>query len=405
MKVLLAEDSMTLRRLLATQLKCWDYEVTEAEDGAQAWAEFQKGHFPLVLTDWIMPEVDGLELIRRIRQSVNHDYVYIVLLTSRSENVDLVEGMEAGADDFLGKPCNPKELQVRLRAGERIIQLEQTLIDQNDELKQAQAALVQSEKLAGVGQLAAGMAHEINNPISFVSNNLAVLQRDIQSLMELLDQYGKCLPIVEQTDTELARRIKAAEFSCDLPWLKENLTQLFQSSSDGLSRVRKIVGNLRDFAHLDEAEVDSMDVVAAMESTLEILASDFEAKQLTIQKRFDGRPHIHCQPAKIKQVFHGILLNAIQASSQRDVINVGVSHDEGSVCIEIADHGTGMDETTQQRLFEPFFTTRPVGSGQGLGLAVCYGVVKKHEGSIEFVSTPGKGTAFRVILPDTRKSF
>ena len=183
MKVLLEEDGLTMRRLLTAQLQSWNYDVTIAEDGAAAWREFQKCHFPLVLTDWMMPEVDGLELIRRIRASERSEYVYIVLLTARSEREDLVEAMEAGADDFLGKPCNPKELKVRLRAGERIIGLERTLVEQNRRLMEAQAALVQTEKLAGVGQLAAGMAHEINNPVAFVSNNLAVLQRDVQGLV------------------------------------------------------------------------------------------------------------------------------------------------------------------------------------------------------------------------------
>ena len=405
MKVLLAEDSLTMRRLLASQLQRWNYEITEVEDGAQAWEKFQESHFSLILTDWMMPEMDGLELIRRIRESGHAEYVYIVLLTSKSENEDLVEAMDAGADDFLAKPCNPKELRVRLRAGERIIELEHTLIRQNQQLMEAQTALVQSEKLAGVGQLAAGMAHEINNPVAFVSNNLAVLQRDVQALIKLLDQYATCLPVVEREDEQLADRVKSMESKCDLPWIKENLPQLFRSSLDGLTRVREIVGNLRDFAHLDQAASDEMDVVAALESTLEILTPDIEARGLSVRTDFDDKPCIHCRPASLKQVFHAILLNAVQASEPGGALEVAVSRNESSVCVNITDHGCGMDETTQRRLFEPFYTTRPVGSGQGLGLAVSYGVVKQHGGSIEFESTSGKGTTFRVMLPDTQKSF
>ena len=401
MKVLLAEDNPMIRKLLVSQLHGWKYEVTESVNGDQAWDEFQKQHFSLVLTDWMMPEVDGLELIRRIRKSSSAGYVYIVLLTARTENEDLVEAMEAGADDFLGKPCNPKELRVRLRAGERIIELEHTLLDQNRKLMETQAALVQSEKMAGVGQLAAGIAHEINNPVAFVANNIAVLQRDVQSLINLLDVYETSLPLVEGADQQLADRIKATASDCDLPWLKENLPEFFRSSQDGLKRVREIVGNLRAFAHLDEAGVDSMDVASALESTLEVLATDFATKQVTIRRKFDSRPHLHCQPAKIKQVFHAILWNAIQASKPNGVIEIRVSQDKSSVRVTIADDGCGMDETTQRRLFEPFYTTRPIGSGQGLGLAMSYGVVKQHGGSIDFDSIPGKGTTFRVILPIT----
>jgi len=385
--------------MLAAQLKSWNYDVTEAQNGAEAWDAFREGSFSLVLTDWMMPDVDGIELIRRIREAELSEYVYIVLLTSRTEKEDLVQAMDTGADDFLGKPCDPNELRVRLRAGERIINLEHALIDQNRELKETQAALVQSAKLAGVGQLAAGMAHEINNPIAFVSNNLAVVERDIQGVISLNERYEQCLTLIENADAELASQLRMAQDECDLPWLKENLPQLFRSSRDGLTRVRRIVGNLRDFAHLDEAQFDQMDVVAAMESTLEVLNTDLESKQIQLQTTFPDRPLVQCQPAKIKQVFHSILRNAIQASPDGGCIEVSVRDQTTVVSIEIIDHGDGMGEVTQQKLFEPFYTTRAVGDGQGLGLAISYGIVKQHDGSIEFSSEPEHGTSFRVILP------
>lgn len=403
MKVLLAEDSITMRQLLVTQLKGWNYDVTVTEDGAAAWQEFQKCHFPLVLTDWMMPDVDGLELIRRIRASERSEYVYIILLTARSQSENLVEAMEAGADDFLAKPCNPKELKVRLRAGERIIELERTLVEQNRQLKEAQAALVQTEKLAGVGQLAAGMAHEINNPIAFVSNNLSVLQRDVQAIVELVDLYNESLSVIEKTDKQRATQLRTVEADCDFAWLKENLPRLFRSSLDGLARVRAIVKNLRDFAHLNKAIVSETDVVAAVESVLAVLTSEITARELTIRRQFECQPCIYCQPAQINQALHGILLNAIQASEPKGLIEVAVSQDESSIQITITDHGHGMDKTTQQHVFEPFFTTQPVGSGQGLGLAMSYGIVQQHGGTIEFDSAPGKGTTFRVTLPKANR--
>lgn len=403
MKVLLAEDSVTMRILLAGQLKRWEYDVTEAENGAQAWDIFQSGEFWLVLTDWLMPEMDGIDLIKNIRNDLSTPYVYTILLTSRSGNENLVEAMDSGADDFITKPCDPSELRVRLRAGERIVRLEQTLIKKNEQLKETQAALVQTEKLAGVGQLAAGMAHEINNPIAYVSNNLAVLQRDVQALMELINTYGQCRSILEQSDSELVDSIRQAEAECDLEWLTENLPHLFESSRDGLSRVREIVSNLRDFAHLDEAEIDSMDVAFAMDSTLRILAPDFERKQLDIHRQFEENVSVVCQPAKIKQVFHGMICNAVQASDSGGRIEISVSGDEDNVTVAIGDNGCGMDETTRKRLFEPFYTTRPVGSGRGLGLAISYGIIEQHGGTIEFDTTPGEGTTFRIVLPRKRK--
>jgi two-component system NtrC family sensor kinase len=404
MKVLLAEDSLTMRKLLAGQLKRWDYDVTEVENGAQAWETFQTGEFWLVLTDWLMPEMDGVELIKKIRGDLSTPYVYTILLTSQTGNENLVEAMEAGADDFIAKPCDPNELRVRLRAGQRIVQLEQTLIQKNEQLKQTQAALVQTEKLAGVGQLAAGMAHEINNPIAYVSNNLAVLQRDVQGLMSLIEQYSQCDPILQSADPERAEAVKQAVADCDLPWLEENLPRLFESSREGLTRVREIVSNLRDFAHLDEADTDSMDIALALESTLKIMTTEFESKNLTVHTEFDSGLYFVCQPGKMKQVFHSILHNAVQASEPGGRIDIRLTADEHHIFIAVADKGHGMDRITQKKLFEPFYTTRPVGSGQGLGLAISYGVIEQHRGRIEFETAENAGTTFTIILPRSHVS-
>ncbi len=189
MRALVAEDEPLSRHLLQTYLKGWGHEVTAAADGAEAWRLFEGGAFALVLTDWVMPEVDGLELIRRIRAAPDGGYVYVILLTAKAQKADVVQGMEAGANDFVTKPFDREELRVRVAAGERILQLEHALAEQNRALREAQAALVQTEKLASLGQLAAGLAHEINNPISYVTNNLAVLRRDVPAALAVLDRY------------------------------------------------------------------------------------------------------------------------------------------------------------------------------------------------------------------------
>src|SRR5579871_4431665 len=189
MKVLIAEDEAVSRHLLQSYLRQWGHEVVAAADGAAAWRLFQEQELLLVLSDWEMPQMDGLELIRHIRQSVSGPFVYIILLTARSQKQDIIAGLEAGANDFVTKPFDRGELRVRVQAGERIIKLEQTLAAQNKALREAQTALVQTEKLASLGQLAAGMAHEINNPVAYVTNNLAVLRRDVPAALEVLDKY------------------------------------------------------------------------------------------------------------------------------------------------------------------------------------------------------------------------
>jgi len=207
MKLLIADDEAISRRLLQSYLERWGHEVVAAQNGAEAWQLFAAGDFPIVISDWVMPELDGVELIRRIRASQRPGYVYTMLVTSKSQKEDLVEGMEVGADDFVTKPFDRDELRVRLRAGERIIQLEQNLAEQNRALREAQAALIQSEKLASLGQLAAGMAHEINNPIAYVTNNVAVLRRDVLAAMDVLNTYRagrESLARVEQAAAFLA---------------------------------------------------------------------------------------------------------------------------------------------------------------------------------------------------------
>lgn len=402
MKILVVEDSLLMRRLLCKHLQQWHYEVLEAEDGRQAWELLQAQSVPLVLSDWIMPEMDGLELIRRIRARERPEYVYIILLTSKSEKEDLVRAMEAGADDFLVKPVDPEELRVRVREGERIIRLEHALATQNKQLRDTQAALVQSEKLASLGQLAAGMAHEINNPVAFINNNLTVLRREVQTLMEILQKYQQGRETLAQQAPELAAELAKMEEDYEIDWIQENLPRLFSSSLAGLSRVRDIVKNLRDFARLDEARFDDIDLNAALESTLEIVRHEIKQKDIALKTNFGKLPPVYCCSGKINQVFLNLLVNAIQASSAGGEIEVGTRADDENAVVEVEDHGTGIDPENLPRIFEPFFTTKPVGQGTGLGLAISYGIVRDHGGKIEVDSELGRGSLFRVVLPLSR---
>jgi DNA-binding response OmpR family regulator len=241
MKVLIAEDEAVSRHLLISYLKQWGHQVVAAADGGEAWRLFREQEFPLVLSDWVMPEMDGLELIRHIRGRASGAYVYIILLTARAEKQDVIEGLEAGANDFVTKPFDRGELRVRVRAGERIIELEQELAAQNRALREAQAALVQTEKLASLGQLAAGMAHEINNPIAYVANNLAVLRRDVPAALQVLDKYRQGHEQLRHVAPEIVAEAERMEEDIDLPYIRESLPRLFERSLDGLSRVRDII--------------------------------------------------------------------------------------------------------------------------------------------------------------------
>jgi two-component system NtrC family sensor kinase len=425
MKILIAEDDPVARRLLQSHLERWGHEVVAARDGAEAWRLFEGDDFRLVISDWMMPELDGVDLIRRVRSCPQSGYVYAILVTARAEKEDLVQGMEAGADDFLTKPCDREELRVRLRAGERILRLEQTLAEQNRALRETQSALVQSEKLASLGQLAAGVAHEINNPIAYVSNNLAVLQRDALAVMRLLETYREGGKSLAQAEPQLAAAAAQMEEEIDLAYIQENLARQFEKSREGLQRVRDIVRNLRDFARLDEAEFKEADLNAALESTVEILRYEVKKKAIRVETQFAALPPVLCHPGKINQVFLNLLMNAIQACEEGGVIEIRtrIEAAPGSrrqapgeratsqpgawrlepgaedVVIEIEDNGCGIRPEDRPHLFEPFFTTKPVGQGTGLGLSVSYGIIRDHGGEIQVESELGRGSVFRVRLP------
>jgi signal transduction histidine kinase len=404
MKVLIAEDDPISRRLLQGHLEKWGHEVTAAADGGEAWRLFQRGGYPLVISDWLMPGIDGPELVRRIRGAERPGYIYVILLTAKAQKADVVQGMEAGADDFVAKPFDHGELRVRVRQGERIVRLEQTLEERNLLLREAQAAVVQHEKMASLGRLAAGMAHEINNPIAYVGNNLAVLRRDMFAALAVLDAYRQGL------GAEAARLEEAMDFA----YFHDNVGRMCDKSLEGLQRVRDIVKNLRDFARLDEAEFTDADLNAALASAIEILRHEISKKQIRLETHFEPLPPLPCHVGKINQVFLNLLSNAIQASAQGGAVEartrVGPSPQplspgargagsEGEIVIEIIDHGTGIRPEFLPRLFEPFFTTKPVGQGTGLGLSVSFGIVRDHGGAIEVETAVGRGSTFRIRLP------
>lgn len=256
-------------------------------------------------------------------------------------------------------------------------------------VEDAQQQLLQSEKMAAIGQLAAGVAHEINNPIGFVNSNLGTLKTYIENLMAVVDAYENGDPA----------RIENARGKADLEFLREDLPSLVNESQEGLSRVTKIVQDLKDFSHVDQAELQEADLNAGIESTLNVVWNELKYKAEVVRELTDI-PLVSCVPAQINQVFMNLLVNAAQAIEQRGKITVRSGTENGFVWFEIEDTGKGMSEEVRRRIFEPFYTTKPVGKGTGLGLSISYDIiVKKHSGRLDVSSTLGVGTTFRIWLP------
>ncbi len=260
-------------------------------------------------------------------------------------------------------------------------------------VEEAQQQLLQSEKMAAIGQLAAGVAHEINNPVGFVNSNLGTLKTYVGNLFAVIDAY-------QAVDAGADRKmLEAAQQKADLEFLREDLPSLLLESQDGLNRVTKIVQDLKDFSRVDQAEHQLANLNDALESTLNVVWNEIKYKAEVVRELGDI-PEIECVPAQINQVFMNLLVNAAQAIEQRGSITLRSGLENGYVWFEFADTGKGMNAETVKRIFEPFYTTKPIGQGTGLGLSISYDIiVKKHGGRIDVSSEPGQGTTFRLWLP------
>ncbi|HEU4843843.1 MAG TPA: ATP-binding protein [Burkholderiaceae bacterium] len=261
-------------------------------------------------------------------------------------------------------------------------------------LRDAHQQLLQSEKMASIGQLAAGIAHEINNPVGFVNSNMGALQGYVGTLLSVIDQYERAAA----GNAALGAQLAAVRQQADLDFLREDVGELVRESMDGLKRVKDIVQSLKDFSHVGETEWQVADLHKGLDSTLNIVANELKYKA-TIEKHYGQLPQIRCLASQLNQVFMNLLVNAGHAIKERGVITISTGTANGWVWVEVADTGTGIAPDHLNRIFEPFFTTKPVGSGTGLGLSLSYGIVHKHGGKIEVASEVGKGSRFVVRLP------
>ncbi len=263
-------------------------------------------------------------------------------------------------------------------------------------LHEAQDQLLQSEKMASIGQLAAGIAHEINNPVGYISSNLGTLRLYVEQLLELLEVYESAREQIVTDD--VSNRLNEIRKRIEVKFLVDDLKDLLAESSEGLDRVKKIVQDLKDFSHVDEAERQWVDLRSGLDSTLNIVNNELKYKAEVIRK-YNDIPQIECIISQINQVFMNILVNAAHAIEKNGKIIITTDHDADWMWVDIEDTGRGMDEVTRKRIFDPFFTTKPVGKGTGLGLSLSYSIIQKHHGDIEVKSEPGKGTHFRIKLP------
>jgi signal transduction histidine kinase len=306
--------------------------------------------------------------------------------------------------------CNLKDVTDSIRAEqelrrrtEQLTAANEQLRQANAKLKEAQAQLVHSEKLAAVGTLAAGMAHEINNPLAYAANNAAVLERDVAAILQVLEKYQDGFDALRTASAERADAIAQLQSEVDAAYIQQNLIPIIRATRKGLGRVAQIVQNLRDFAQIDRAEVGEIDVNESIEQSLAMIGEMLARQRIEVRRDLGELPTIEGSPAQINQVFLNLLINGMQAieaaNKPTGEIRIKTRKVDDSIMVELGDNGCGIPPEVLPKIFDPFFTTKPIGRGTGLGLSLAHGIITDHRGRIAVESAPGVGTQFRIQLP------
>ena len=300
------------------------------------------------------------------------------------------------------KRARERERKARERSEELLESKSRELFEANEALVLSQTQMVHSEKMAGLGQIAAGVAHEINNPVGFILSNLGTLEEYVCVIRRFLDAAGKLRAGSEGRNTgqvkEGLEEIEAVHRDEDIEFLLEDLEDLVKESREGAIRVRDIILGLRNFARVDEAELKEADINEGLDSTLKVAWNEIKYKCEVIKEYVD-LPPLLCHPAQLNQVFMNIILNGVQAIEEIGEIRIRTETDGESIAVHISDTGSGISPENVRKLFDPFFTTKDVGKGTGLGLSISHGIVEKHNGTIEVDSEVGVGTTVTIRLP------
>lgn len=446
--ILVIDDSPTNLEVLYTTLADAGYEVLVEMDGISGIEQVEANPPDLILLDIMMPKIDGFETCRRLQADPLTKDIPIIFMTALSDTLEKVKGLQLGAVDYITKPFQQDEVLARIKVQLKLRRLNIELDQQKqkleervkertaelsatvEELQKTQLQLVQSEKISTLGQLVAGVAHEVNNPIGFISSNLYHANQYAQDLIYLLKLYQKKFP---SCDPEIEEIIE----SIDLEHILGDLPKLLSSMKLGSDRIRGIMQSLRTFSRADGVKKKAIDIHEGIETTLMILQHRLkpQTNRLPIQviKEYGNLPSIECYPGQLNQVFMNLLANAIDALDEAftttchiapvdemDSINESDTHpqprssgnhltprifiytaaNKENLTIRIADNGMGMPELVRNHIFQAFYTTKPEGKGTGLGLSISYQIItEKHSGTLQCISSSGQGTEFIIQIP------
>jgi len=405
-RILIVDDEESVVNLFAAYLG-ETYSCETAANAQEALELLAREPFALVVTDMQMPGLSGVELLRRITEHYKDTAVIIVSGIARTQRV--MDAIRVGASDYLIKPCDLDVLTISVeRALERRMLLrtarryKQDLEHRNAELARQkrdmvglQAQVLQAEKMASLGQLAAGVAHELNNPAGFIYSNIDLLKGYIERLEICLSSYDKLVLPAEATAL-----IGAIKKENDYDNIVADLDSILSDCYVGAERIRDVVQNLRLFSRLDEAAVKRVDLNEGIEATVRLLSGYYKSGRISLVRDYGEIPQVNCYAAQLNQVWMNLLVNAAQAlETTEGEVRITTRCEDRTVLVSVSDTGPGISAEQLNKIFDPFFTTKPVGEGTGLGLSISHGIVERHGGKIEVESAPDSGTVFTVFLP------
>lgn len=428
MKILVVDDdkfNLTIANDLMkkSHIEC---EVTLCNDPTEVQKLMEEKNFDIVFLDIVMPKMDGIQVLKQIRANPQYNNVQVLMLTSLTDNKSFEKCFENGADDYVNKPIKEVEFFARFKAAvktrnnalmlkemfDRIKKQNKELKELNKTLKDTQFHVIQKEKLAAIGELAAGVAHEINNPLGYLGSNLETLSKFVSRVQTMIKEYKEFIKNIESNEIVIEQhsiseglcKINDTEKKLRINFVINELDEIIKDSRDGVNRVSKIVQSLQNFAKTGfEDEVAINDLNMIINEALLLLNNDLK-DVATIEKKYGLIPQILCNRSQIGQVILSLITNSLQAIKSQNrldgQISIETSQEGDMVCCSICDDGPGIEEDIINKIFNPFFTTKEIGSATGVGLSISHDIiVKRYNGEFNVESIPNKKTIFKFKLP------
>jgi len=386
-KILIVDDEPINIDILNENLKS-DYKVVAALNGSQALKiAFSKKPPDLILLDIMMPDMDGYQVLKHLQEDERTKDIPVIFITSRNHETDEEYGLKIGARDYITKPFSPPILRARVK-----IHLE--LKNYISQIREKDLQLIEMDRIVGIGTLAAGIAHEINNPLGFIKASMNSIQKDYLKFIRFISEWQNKPSDIFQQEVFNAE-LEKISFSKISGRFEKKCDRIFR----GIERIQSIITNFMSFSRLNRREGDCFDINSSIDNIVFLLSS--EKQNINFTKKLSSIPNFLCNPKEINLCLMNVVKNAVDAISDKGNIILSTSYDkiEKRITITIKDNGVGMPEKVKRQAFHPFFTTKPVGSGTGVGLSITEQLVKKHNGQITIDSTENKGTTVIITFP------